>query len=127
MLYENFGEDLIQILDKEQYRSWEKRVIGCPEPNLIQNIRQQIDNIEFEYKRSFDEEFEKYWGTRYEYHRLFSLSDNKSDLYIKIQKCDDEWYLVEVYSEWYYHWLLCDTADGLKYLSKEVINVLKKS
>ena len=117
---ESKKESLIEKLDEEQYRDWEKRVIGPPEPELIPLIRQQIDKIEKRIaNRSFDEEFETYWGTRYEYHCKFSLSDNKSDLYVKIQKCDDDWYIVEIYSDWYYNWYLCDTKDGLKYISEQ--------
>jgi hypothetical protein len=119
-LFENFDENLIEKLDEEQYRDWEKRVIGPPEPELIPLIRQQIDKIEKRIaNRSFDEEFETYWGIKYEYHCKFSYSDNKSDLYVKIQKCDDDWYIVEIYSDWYYNWYLCDTKDGLKYISEQ--------
>ena len=123
-LFENFDEELIQKLDEEQYRDWEKRVIGPPEPELIPLIRQQIDKIEKRIaNRSFDEEFETYWGIKYEYHRNSSFYFPK-DLYVKIQKCDDDWYIVEIYSDWYYHWYLCDTDEGLKYLSDEFITDL---
>lgn len=121
---ESKKESLIEKLDEEQYRDWTERVIGPPEPELIPSIRQQIDKIEKRIaSRSFDEEFE-YYGKYYKYHRKFSLSDNKSDLYVKVEKCDDEWYLVEIYSDWYYHWYLCDTDEALKYLSDEFITDL---
>ena len=68
--------------------------------------------------RSFDDEFE-FFGYVYEYHRKFSLSDNKSDLYLTVGKCDDDWYLVEIYSEWYYSWYLADTEEGLKELASK--------
>jgi len=122
-LFENFDEKLIQKLDDEQYRDWTERVIGPPEPNIIPLIRQQIGEIEKKIANRFDEEFE-YYGKYYEYHRKFSLSDNMLDLYVKIEKCDDEWYLVETYSNWYYHWYLCDTDEGLKYLADEFITDL---
>jgi len=118
-----FDDKLIQKLDDEQYRDWTERVIGPPEQNIIPLIRQQIGEIEKKIDNRFNEEFE-YYGKYYEYHRKFSLSDNKSDLYVKIEKCDDEWYLVEIYSDWYYHWYLCDTDEGLKYLSDEFITEL---
>jgi len=118
-----FDEKLIQKLDDEQYRDWAERVIGPPEPNIIPLIRQQIGEIEKKIANRFDEEFE-YYGKYYEYHRKFSLSDNMIDLYVKIEKCDDEWYLVETYSNWYYHWYLCDTDEGLKYLADEFITDL---
>jgi len=130
-LFEDFDEKLIQKLNDEQYRDWTERVIGPPEQNIIPLIRQQISEIEKKIaNRSFDEECEYYGNITasgsgyYEYHRKFSLSDNKSDLYVKIEKCDDEWYLVEIYSDWYYHWYLCDTDEGLKYLSDEFITEL---
>ena len=112
-------ESLLQQIDEEQYRSWEKRIIGQPEEKIIPIIREEIGKIEKKIgNRSFDDEFE-FFGYVYEYHRKFSLSDNKSDLYVTVGKCDDDWYLIEIYSEWYYSWYLADTEEGLKELASK--------
>lgn len=79
-------ESLLQQIDEEQYRSWQKRIIGQPEEKIISIIREQIGKIEKKIgNRSFDDEFE-FFGNVYEYHRRFSLSDNKSDLYVVVGK-----------------------------------------
>jgi hypothetical protein len=117
---ESMEESLIEELDEEKYRYWEKRVIGPPEPEIIPLIRDQIDKIEKRIaNRNFDKDDEVYFGNTYEYHRRYSLSDNKPDLYVKIQKCDDDWYIVEIYSGWNFFRYLCDTKDGLKYISEQ--------
>ena len=110
-------ESLLEQIDEKTYRYWQSRYVGPPEERVIPIIRGEIDKIEKKIaKRSFDDECETILSV-YEYHRRFSLSDNRSDLYVTIQKCDDDWYLIELYSEWSYSWYLSDTEEGIKELA----------
>jgi len=135
--FESVIDKLVIELDEEEYRKWQTRIIGAPTNDVVPIIESQIDIIEKHFGKEFDRELVDYWqsksiggGRGYEYHRKYGLiqqSVQKSDLYLSIAETDDCWYLVEVYSEWYYHWFLCDDIVGLRELGENVIKVLQKN
>ncbi len=135
--FESVINKLVTELDEEEYHKWTGRIVGSPSNDVVSIIEDQIGLIEKYFGREFDKELVDYYqsksiggGKGYEYHRRYGLvqqSDTKSDLYLSITETDDCWYLVKVYSEWYYHWFLCDDIVGLRELGENVIKVLQEN
>lgn len=128
-LFERFDENLLEeITEFDYYSIWKKRIIGPPNPSDILIIREQISKIESShFKTEYYKFREKVWGTTYEYHRkpgYYFRDMGYTDLYVDISLCDDDWYIIRIYSDWRHYYYLCDTSDGLKGLADVVIQKL---
>lgn len=133
-LFEKFDGSLIESIKEDDYFSWQQRIIGPPKPEDIIIIRGQVSKIEASLEEEYYKQRERVWGNMYEYHRKpenisKKLWDNvykiPTDLYVKISLCDDEWYIIDIYSMWHHYYFLCDTSDGLNGLADVVIQKLE--
>ncbi len=126
-IFEKFDESLIEEISEFDYFSWQKRAIGQPTQKDLLIIRDQISKIEPLYFKieSKDKAKEKFWSKAYEYSRSPSFINNETiDIMIRISLCDDEWYVIQLYSTWRSYYFLCDTSDGLNQLSDVIIQKL---
>lgn len=132
-LFEKFDGSLIEEIIEDDYLSWQKRIIGPPSPKDIIIIRDQVSKIEASLEEEYYNQRERVWGNMYEYHRKPEFKSKKfygkisTDLYVKISLCDDEWYIINVYSMWHHYYFLCDTSAGLNGLANFVIQKLNYS
>lgn len=119
------GDEVCRYIDNDEYLYWREKIIGIPHYKAIKIIKNQIEIIEEDFSKKFDESKFKIQKNRVTYNGNALYGPTDPNLKVSISYCGDDWYLIECYHNWYFYTFLCDDLIGLESLGQKVIDKIE--
>lgn len=130
---ESIDDELCKYLNADEYLYWKKKIVGIPHYKAINIIKKQIEIIESDFSKEYQEsKFEIkrdrviYNGNPLYGSRQGAGLPSSPELMMAVSYCGDDWYLVECYHNWHFYTFLCDDLVGLEELGQKVIYEIKR-
>ena len=130
---ESIDDEVCKYLNADDYTYWREKIVGIPHYKAINIIKKQIEIIESDFSKEYQEsKFEiKRDRVTYNGNPLYGPREGlgipgSPELVMAVSYCGDDWYLVECYHNWYFYTFLCDDLVGLEALGQKVIDEIER-
>ena len=130
---ESIDDEVCKYLNADDYTYWKEKIVGIPHYKAINIIKKQIEIIESDFSKEYQEsKFEiKRDRVTYNGNPLYGPREGlgipgSPELVMAVSYCGDDWYLVECFHNWYFYTFLCDDLVGLEALGQKVIDEIER-
>ena len=131
---ESIDDEVCKYLNDDEYQYWREKIVGIPHYKAINIIKKQIEIIESDFSKEYEESKFVIGRDRVTYNGNplygaragLGIPSTPRELMMAVSYCGDDWYLVELFHNWHFYTFLCDDLIGLESLGQKVIEKIER-